>query len=77
MLPSFTVGAASLEDAVKTAIYMPLNARVLLAANLMGGAKPLSAGEIAIRNQVKPDSPQMRRAWEYWEQRANNAWRRP
>lgn len=66
----FTVGAPSLEDAVKAAVYMPLNARVLLAAQQMGEVRALSAGEIRIRNEVKPDSPQMRRAWEYWEQRA-------
>ncbi len=66
----FSVGSPSLQDVVKAAIYMPLNARVLFAATLMGGAKALSKGEIAARSKALPDSPQMRRAWEYWERRA-------
>jgi ribulose-5-phosphate 4-epimerase/fuculose-1-phosphate aldolase len=69
----FTVVAQSLADVVKTALYMPVNARVLATATQLGGAKPLSAGEIAVRARTKPDSPQMRRAWEYWKTRAAQA----
>ena len=58
-------------DAVKAAVYLPQNARVLKEALLMGGgAKTLSPGEIAVRNNVDPYSPQVQRAWEYWALRA-------
>jgi len=69
----FTVTGDSLANVVKTAVYMPVNARVLAAALQLGGAKPLSPGEIEIRSRVRADSPQMRRAWEYWKTRAEQA----
>lgn len=67
----FTVTGHTVVDAVKTGVYLPQNARVLKEALLMGGgAKPLSPGEIAVRSNVDPYSPQVQRAWEYWALRA-------
>ncbi len=66
----FTTTGRSLVEAVKAAIYMPENARVLMQAMQMGKVSALTQGEIEIRSQVAPDSPQMQRAWEYWSRRA-------
>ena len=67
----FTSTGRTIVDAVKAAVYLPQNARVLKEAMLMGGgAKTLSPGEIAVRNNVDPYSPQVQRAWEYWALRA-------
>jgi ribulose-5-phosphate 4-epimerase/fuculose-1-phosphate aldolase len=63
----FTAVGRTLVEAVKSAIYLPLNARVMLAALSLGGEiKPLSPGEIAIRLKTPIDSPAYTRAWEYW-----------
>jgi len=67
----FTVVGRSLVEAVKTAVYMPRNARILLEALRLGHVKYLSEGEIAVRREVKPDAPQMTRAWDYWKSRAD------
>ena len=67
----FTVAGRSLVEVVKTAVYLPQNARVLKEALLMGGTvTALSQGEIEIRSKVDPYSPQVQRAWEYWALRA-------
>lgn len=73
----FTAAAPTLVDVVKASVYLPQNARVLKEALLMGGkVTTLSAGEIAIREQVDPWSPQVQRAWEYWALRAGvKPWR--
>jgi len=60
-------------EAVKAAIYLPENARVLMQAMQMGKVIPLTQGEVEIRSRVDPDSPQMQRAWEYWSRRAGMA----
>ncbi|GAB2885625.1 hypothetical protein GCM10027093_20850 [Paraburkholderia jirisanensis] len=66
----FTAVGRTLVEVVKSAIYLPLNARVMLAALSLGGEiKPLSAGEIAIRLKTPIDSPAYTRAWEYWTNR--------
>ena len=67
----FTVAGRTIVDAVKAGVYLPQNARVLKEALLLGGgAKPLSAGEVALRSNIDPYSPQVQRAWEYWALRA-------
>jgi len=55
------------------AVYMPVNARVLLEALRLGEVKPLSRGEIEAHASMKPDDPAMWRAWEYWAARAGCA----
>jgi HCOMODA/2-hydroxy-3-carboxy-muconic semialdehyde decarboxylase len=63
----FTATGRSLVEVVKMAIYLPRNATIQMQARMLGQiVKPLSAGEIAVRSTVSPNSPQMWRAWEYW-----------
>lgn len=70
----FTAVGRTLIEALKSAIYLPLNARVLMEALRLGGeVKPLSPGEIAVRLKTPIDSPAYTRAWEYWTNRANAA----
>jgi HCOMODA/2-hydroxy-3-carboxy-muconic semialdehyde decarboxylase len=70
----FVAAARSLIEVVRMSVYVPRNARVLLAALRLGEVKPLSAGEIAARNAgYKPYSPETWRAWEYWATRAGCA----
>jgi HCOMODA/2-hydroxy-3-carboxy-muconic semialdehyde decarboxylase len=70
----FTAVGRTLIEAVKLAVYLPLNARVMLAALSLGGEiKPLSPGEIAIRHKTPIDSPAYTRAWEYWTKRVELA----
>ncbi len=67
----FAAGARSLIDVVRLSVYLPRNARVQYRAMQLGELKPLSAGEIETRlSGYKPDSPETRRAWEYWAHRA-------
>lgn len=67
----FTTTGRSVLEAVKAAVYMPRNARILLEAKRLGGPlTPLFPGEIEMRSGVDPESPQMQRAWEYWSRRA-------
>jgi ribulose-5-phosphate 4-epimerase/fuculose-1-phosphate aldolase len=69
----FTAAGRSLTEVLKTSIYLPLNAKVLMEALRLGGAKSLSPGEIGLRLKIAPDSPVYARAWEYWRNRANLA----
>jgi ribulose-5-phosphate 4-epimerase/fuculose-1-phosphate aldolase len=66
----FTTAARSLQEAIRMAVYMPLNARVLAEALRLGEVKYLSPGEIDAHASMKPDDPSMYRAWEYWAVRA-------
>jgi ribulose-5-phosphate 4-epimerase/fuculose-1-phosphate aldolase len=68
----FSAAAASLIEAVRLAVYVPRNARVLMNALRLGGdIKALHRGEIAARNAgYKPYSLETQRAWRYWAQRA-------
>ncbi len=67
----FTTTGESLLGAIKAAVYMPRNAKILMEAKRLGGPlTPLSPGEIGIRTGLDPESPQMQRAWEYWSRRA-------
>jgi HCOMODA/2-hydroxy-3-carboxy-muconic semialdehyde decarboxylase len=67
----FAAAGRSLAEAVRIAVYLPRNARVLLEALRLGGdVKGLSRGEIEAHGAFKPDEPSMWRAWEYWARRA-------
>jgi ribulose-5-phosphate 4-epimerase/fuculose-1-phosphate aldolase len=67
----FAAAARSLIEVVRMSVYVPRNARVQLAAMQLGALKPLSRGEIEVRNAgYKPNSPETWRAWEYWANRA-------
>lgn len=67
----FAAAARSIIDVVRMSVYLPRNARVLLAALRLGEVKPLSRGEIETRTAgYKPYSPETQRAWQYWATRA-------
>ena len=66
----FAGAGRSLAEAVRIAVYLPRNARVLLEALRLGEVKGLSRGEIEAHAAFKPDEPSMWRAWEYWARRA-------
>ena len=67
----FAAGAPSLFQVVKTAVYLPLNARTLKEGLQLGEVKTLSPGEVAVRATTDQDAPASRRAWEYWCRRIN------
>ena len=66
----FSAAAEGLLKLVRMAVYLPRNARILLAAMRMGEFKALSEGEIKTRNNFRPGSPEMQRGWEFWAKRA-------
>ena len=66
----FSAAAETLLKVVRLCVYLPRNARVLLAAMRFGEFKALSAGEMRARAGFKSDSPEMQRAWQYWARRA-------
>jgi len=69
----FSAAAEGLLKLVRLSVYLPRNARILLAAMRMGEFKALSEGEIRTRNNFRPGSPEMQRAWEFWARRAGCA----
>jgi ribulose-5-phosphate 4-epimerase/fuculose-1-phosphate aldolase len=68
----FAAAAPSLIEVVRLSVYVPRNARALMAAMRLGGeVKCLSPGEIAARAAgYQPYSVETWRAWEYWARRA-------
>jgi HCOMODA/2-hydroxy-3-carboxy-muconic semialdehyde decarboxylase len=69
----FSAAADGLLKLVRMSVYLPRNARILLAAMRMGEFKALSEGEIRTRNNFRAGSPEMQRGWEYWARRAGCA----
>jgi HCOMODA/2-hydroxy-3-carboxy-muconic semialdehyde decarboxylase len=66
----FSAAADGLLKLVRMAVYLPRNARIMLAAMRLGEFKSLSEGEIKTRNQFRAGSPEMQRGWEFWARRA-------
>jgi ribulose-5-phosphate 4-epimerase/fuculose-1-phosphate aldolase len=66
----FSAAAPSLFEVVKIAVYLPRNARILMDALRLGEPKALSDGEIRAWGKIDPNTPETRRAWEYWSRRA-------
>lgn len=67
----FVSAGRTLNDLVRLSVYVPRNARVLMAAMRMGGEiKGLHASEMAARLAIDPESPAMRRGWELWAREA-------
>jgi ribulose-5-phosphate 4-epimerase/fuculose-1-phosphate aldolase len=60
----------TMNDLVRLAVHIPRNARVQLAAMQMGEYKPLARGEVEARLKLDPDTPTMKRGWEYWARQA-------
>lgn len=70
----FVSTGRTLNDLVRLSVYVPRNARVLMAAMRLGGdVKGLHPGEIAARLAIDPESPAMRRGWELWAREAGCA----
>jgi len=67
----FAAGGATVQDVVRLAVYLPVNARVMSAAmRLSPTFKALAPGEIEVRSAFNPKAPESWRAWEYWARRA-------
>jgi HCOMODA/2-hydroxy-3-carboxy-muconic semialdehyde decarboxylase len=63
----FATGERTLQDVVRTAVYLPRNARVQMAAMRLGEINPLSFNEIEVKKTAHgPTKPESWRAWEYW-----------
>jgi ribulose-5-phosphate 4-epimerase/fuculose-1-phosphate aldolase len=70
----FAAAQHSLQEVVRTAVYLPRNARVQMAAMRLGEINPLSYNEIETKKTAHgPATPESWRAWEYWAQRAGCA----
>lgn len=70
----FISAGRTLNDLVRLSVYIPRNARVLMAALRLGGdVKGLHPGEMAARLAIDPESPAMRRGWELWAREAGCA----
>jgi ribulose-5-phosphate 4-epimerase/fuculose-1-phosphate aldolase len=69
----FSAAADGLLKLVRMSVYLPRNARIMLAAMRLGEFKALSEGEIKTRNQFRAGSPEMQRGWEFWARRAGCA----
>lgn len=72
----FTSAGTTLEEVVRMAIFMPINARMLLDAIQLGGSvKYLSPNEIKLRDELGPGGAEvaLRRGWEYWAHKAGCA----
>jgi ribulose-5-phosphate 4-epimerase/fuculose-1-phosphate aldolase len=67
----FAAAQHSVQEVVRTAIYLPRNARVQMAAMRLGEIEPLSYNEIETKKTAHgPATPEAWRAWEYWAIRA-------
>ncbi len=67
----FTAAGRTLGEVLKSSIYLPQNAKVQKEAMMLGGTvKPLSAGEIAVRDADGPGGKDLFRAIAYWAKKA-------
>ena len=64
------MAAASLKEAVVTAIYLKVNAEVQLQAMGIGTPRGLSKGEIERSRETQLSPLSLDRAWEYFSVRA-------
>ncbi|MDE3077753.1 MAG: class II aldolase/adducin family protein, partial [Chloroflexota bacterium] len=67
------IAAGSLPEAVWTAIYLELNARLQMQAQQLGTVKFLSPAEIERCAEMAQDPRTRSRSWEYWRARAGYA----
>src|SRR5262245_11099764 len=66
----FVATGRTLNDAVKTSVYIPKNARTLAQSLEFGEVTSISQGEVDQRLAIDPESNAMRRGWEYWAREA-------
>ncbi|MEK7806199.1 MAG: class II aldolase/adducin family protein [Chloroflexota bacterium] len=64
------VAGSSLKEAVMAAIYLQVNARLLLDSLRLGNVTYLSAGEVERMSETQRLPLSVNRAWEYWSMRA-------
>lgn len=69
----FSAGARSLVELIRICVYLRVNATVVTQASQMSEVTYLSAGEIDRIRDVRPDAPEVRRAWQFWATRAGCA----
>ena len=69
----FAASGLTLIDVVRTSVYLPKNARVLMNALRLGGGKYLSSEEIEKRLEMDSGASEALRAWQYWAIRAGCA----
>jgi len=69
----FAATGRNLSEVVRVSVMLPRNAKILTTALQFGGLKPLSEGEVALRQDMDPDHKAFYRAWEYWATRAGCA----
>jgi HCOMODA/2-hydroxy-3-carboxy-muconic semialdehyde decarboxylase len=67
----FACAAPTMYEAVRTAIYLPANARILAKASALGGPiKFATRGEIEKAGFSQPETAAFQRGWDYWLNRA-------
>jgi ribulose-5-phosphate 4-epimerase/fuculose-1-phosphate aldolase len=66
----FVVTGRTLNDVVRISVYIPRNGRTIVAATPFGSLIDLAAGEVEARLALDPESPALRRGWEYWAKQA-------
>jgi HCOMODA/2-hydroxy-3-carboxy-muconic semialdehyde decarboxylase len=70
----FAAARQTLQEVVQLAVFVPRNARVQMAAMMMGEYNPLSFNEIETRQKShRAGTAESWRAWEYWALRAGVA----
>ena len=67
------VAGAGLRDTVMKAIYLQVNAALILAARPLGDIRFLSDGEMARSWATNTGANPLKRAWDYWAARAGRA----
>jgi HCOMODA/2-hydroxy-3-carboxy-muconic semialdehyde decarboxylase len=66
----FVCTGRSIYDLVRLAVYIPRNARVQMQASMMGEYRVIAPGETQARLDLDPDSPALKRGWEFWGREA-------
>jgi HCOMODA/2-hydroxy-3-carboxy-muconic semialdehyde decarboxylase len=66
----FIVTGRTLNDAVRLSAYVPRDGRAIMQAKPFGKVTAISAGEVAARLALDPESNAFRRGWEYWARQA-------
>jgi ribulose-5-phosphate 4-epimerase/fuculose-1-phosphate aldolase len=66
----FVATGRTLNDAVRSSVYIPKNARVLATSLQFGPVHPISPGETQARLAIDPEGHALRRGWEYWAKEA-------
>ena len=66
----YAAASRSIVLVVQMCLELPRNAQAQMLAMQLGVIKPLSAGEVAARQNSDPDSPAIRRGWEAYARKA-------